>query len=166
MKGETMGSLYEINKSIEELTEKMVDPETGEINEEVMGQLEQLDMDLDEKLKNYGLVMKQLMVEASAHMDESREQKKRAEVKLNKYARMEQLVKMVLNGKPKEYTEVRFSFRPSKTVEIVNEDLVPDEYCIFKTDRKPQKMEIKKLLNAGKEVPGCVLVEHENLQVN
>ena len=27
-----MSSLYEINKSIEELTEKMVDPETGEIN--------------------------------------------------------------------------------------------------------------------------------------
>lgn len=160
-----MSSLYEINKSIEELTEKMVDPETGEINEEVMAQLEQLDMDMDEKLENYGLVMKQLMAEASALMDESKALKRRAEVKLNKYGRMEQLAKMVLNGKPKEYKRVKFGFRPSKSVEIVNEDLVPDKYCIFKNERKPQKTEIKKLLNAGKEVPGCVLVEHENLQL-
>lgn len=160
-----MASLFEINKDIEELMEKMIDPETGEINEEVMGQLEQLDMDMDEKLENYGLVMKQLMAEASALIDESNALKRRAEVKLNKYGRMEQLVKMVLNGKPKEYKRVKFGFRPSKSVEIVNEDLVPDEYCIFKTERKPQKTEIKKLLNAGKEVPGCVLVEHENLQL-
>ena len=158
-------SLYEINKSIEELTEKMVDPETGEINEEVMAQLEQLDMDMDEKLENYGLVMKQLMAEASILIDESKALKRRAEVKLNKYGRMEQLVKMVQNGKPKEYKRVKFGFRPSQSVEVVNEELVPDEYCIFKTDRKPQKREIKKLLNEGKEVPGCVLVEHENLQL-
>ena len=159
-------NLYEINKSIEELTEKMVDPETGEINEEVMEQLEQLDIDLDEKLENYGLVMKQLMAEASALIDESKALKRRAEVKLNKYGRMETMVKMALNGKPKEFKRVRFGFRPSKSVEIVNEDLVPDEYCVYKTERKPQKMEIKKLLNAGQEVPGCVLVEHENLRLD
>ena len=160
-----MSSLYEINKSIEELTEKMVDPETGEINEEVMAQLEQLDMDMDEKLENYGLVMKQLMAEASILMDESKALKRRAEVKLNKYGRMEQLVKMVLNGNPKEYKRVKFGFRPSKSVEIVNEDLVPDKLCFYKNVKQPKKAEIKKLLNAGKEVPGCVLVEHENLQL-
>ena len=160
-----MASLYDINREIEELTEQMVDPETGEINEEVMEQLEQLDMDMDEKLENYGLVMKQLMAEASALIDESKALKRRAEVKLNKYGRMEQLVKMVLNGEPKEYKRVKFGFRPSKSVEIVNEELVPDEYCVYKTEKKPQKTEIKNLLNAGKEVPGCVLVEHENLQL-
>ena len=160
-----MSSLYEINKSIEELTEKMVDPETGEINEEVMEQLEQLDMDMDEKLENYGLVMKQLMAEASALIDESNALKRRAGVKLNTYGRMDQLVKMVLNGKPKEYKRVKFGFRPSQSVEIINEDLVPDELCNCKIERKPVKSDIKKLLNAGKEVPGCILVEHENLQL-
>ena len=59
-------TLWEINEQIDMLTDQLVDDETGEINEEVMEQLEQLSIDRNEKIESCGIVMKQLASEVDA----------------------------------------------------------------------------------------------------
>lgn len=160
-----MSSLFEINSQIEDLTDKLVDEDTGEINEDALEQLEQLQMNQDEKLEAYGMVILSLKAEVEALTEQSKRFKARAETKMNRMIRMMDLVSGTLKGEKKEYTNVAFSFRESKSVNVVNEELVPDELCVFKTTRTPSKTEIGKLLKSGEAVPGCVLEEKRNLLV-
>lgn len=160
-----MASLFDINKQIEELTDRLVDEETGEINEEVMAELEQLEMDREDKIENCGMMMKQLASEVDAINEEIKALKARATAKANKHDRIGNYVKATLKGKPFEKSRVAISFRKSERVEIADEALVPDEWCKFETTRKPVKTEIKKALKGGENVPGCVLVESMNMKV-
>lgn len=160
-----MASLFEINEQIEMLTESLVDEETGEINEEVMAELESLEMDRDDKIEGCGMMMKQLSAEVEAINEEIKALKARATAKANKHDRIGEYVKATLKGKPFERARVSMRFRKSERVEITDETLVPDEWCKFETTRKPVKSEIKKALKNDETVPGCVLVESINLQV-
>lgn len=160
-----MANIYQMNAQIESLLDSMIDEETGEVNEEALAQLEQLEADKDEKIKNTGLFIKNRMAFADALSKEIDALKKRRQAVLNSVARAMDYADYALEGKPKEFAEVKFGYRASQSVDIVNEDLVPDEYCIFKNVKTPQKMEIKKLLKSGEKVPGCVLVDKNNLQI-
>lgn len=160
-----MASLYEINNNIEVLTAQLVDEETGEVREDILEMLNDLAIDQDEKLENYGLVIKTLKAEAEALKAEADVLKKRAESKLNRMERMMELVSSTLCGQPKEYTRVKYSFRPSQKVEIINEEIVPDDWCKYETKRIPKKNDIKKALKDGAKIPGCVLIDKKNLQV-
>lgn len=158
-------TLWEINEQIEELMVNLIDDETGEINEEIMEQLEQLSIDREEKIESCGIVMKSLRSEIEAINDEIKALKSRAEAKANRLDRLSEYVKRTLDGKKFETSKVAFSFRKSQKVEITDEALIPDEWCNYETTRKPVKSDIKKALKSGEVVPGCVLIESTNLQV-
>lgn len=162
-----MATLWEINSQIEEILmfEDMVDPETGEVREDLMEKLDQLEIDRDEKLENIGIVMKELNAEIIAIKSEIDALKKRMTSKANRLDRISKYVSHTLGGKKFESPKVAFSFKRSEKVDIVNEDLVPEEYCDYRTEKKVIKTDIKKALKDGKEVPGCILVENMNLQV-
>ena len=70
-----------------------------------------------------------------------------------------------LGGQRFETAKVAFSYRKSERVDVINEEIVPDKFCRFETKRVPSKTDIKKMLKSGEEVPGCVLVESQNLQI-
>ena len=160
-----MSTLWEIDEQIRNMTEMLVDEETGEINEEALDTLEQLELDRDIKLENCGIVMKNLRAEIEAIQAEIKALKKRATAKANKYDRLAEYVKRSLDGETFETSKVAYSYIKSQSVDVVNEELVPDEWCKFETTRKPVVSNIKKALKDGEQVPGCVLVENMNLQV-
>lgn len=157
--------IFEIDAEIERLSEHLIDEETGEINEEILAQIDQLEMDRKTKLDNVGCLIKDCMAEAEAIDAEMKALKKRRDSKLRKVDRLMNYASYALDGKPLETSRVAFSFRPSKSVDIIDESVIPDELCNYKTERKPMKTEIKKLLDNGTEVPGCVLRINQNLQV-
>ena len=166
MRGGGKVNLYQINEQIEMLAEQMIiDSETGEIDEEVMAQLEQLNIDFDEKMENIGIIIKSTTAEVDALVNEKKALEKRIKVKMNKINRLCDYVNSVLKGKKREYGRVVYGFRRGTKVNVVNEDLVPDALCKYETTRKPMKTEIKALLKDGKDVPGCLLEETMNLQV-
>lgn len=158
-------TLWEINEQIELLTSQLVDEETGEINEDIMEQLEQLDIDKHEKIENCGIVMKNLLAEVDAINEEIKTLKARASAKANHYDRLAEYVKRSLDGERFETSKVVFSYRKSDKVDVVNVDIVPEEFLKFETSVTPMKSLIKKVLKSGGEVPGCVLVENTNLQL-
>ena len=158
-------NLYQIDREIEEVLMNLVDDETGEVDEEKLEQLNQLNVDRKEKIENCVLFAKSLRADGDAIMNESNALKERASRKFNKAERILQYVDMSLNGEKFETERCLVTYRPSQAVEILNEELIPDELCVYKTERKPSKADIKKLLKSGKEVKGAILVERKNMQV-
>lgn len=158
-------NLYEMNAQIEELSERLVNTETGEIDEAVMKELDELNMARDEKLEGCGIVIKNLAAECIGLKVEIDALKERMASKERRMDNMMRYVDNNLRGEKFETSKVAFSYRKSQSVDVVNEDAVPDELCRYETTRKPVKTEIKKLLKNGEEVPGCVLVEKNNLNI-
>lgn len=160
-----MASLYEINKQIEEILETLVDEETGEVDEEKLDALNQLNIDRKAKIENCILYAKSLKADAEAILKESDALKDRATVKLNRAERTLQYVEYILSGEEFETDRCQVTYRPSKTVEIINIDAIPEQYMKVKTTTTPDKMAIKKVLKDGGLVPGAVLEDHLKMRV-
>lgn len=158
-------NLYEMNAQIEELSERLVNTETGEIDEAVMKELDELNMARDEKLEGCGIVIKNLAAECIGLKYEIDALKERMASKERRMDNMMRYVDNNLRGEKFETSKVAFSYRKSQSVDVVNEEAVPDALCKYETTRKPVKTEIKKLLKSGEDVPGCVLVEKNNLNI-
>ena len=158
-------NLYQIDREIEEVLMNLVDDETGEVDEEKLEQLNQLNVDRKEKIENCVLFAKSLRADGDAIMNESNALKERASRKFNKAERILQYVDMSLNGEKFETERCLVTYRPSQAVEILNEDALEDRFFRVKTDRKPDKTSIKKALKAGEVVTGAVLVDKLNMQV-
>lgn len=166
-------TLYELTQEQQYLYDLLangeaIDMETGEIDPVVEEQLKINNEQIDEKIKAWGIVCKQLQADAKMLKDEEEAisiRRKRAE-------RHAELVKnrlenqMILLGKLQfKDTKVDISFRKSKKVEITNEELLPEEYLSVKTTITPAKTLIMSALKEGKEVQGATLVETQNIQI-
>lgn len=166
-----MASLYEINKQIAEIMEKMfteVDEETGELNEDYITILHGLNVCKDEKLENIGCYIKNLMAEAEAIKAEIKTLKERMDSKTKKVERLKQIVinQLIEDGIDKfEAPRCAFSFRNSEAVEISDESRLPREFLAQKVEFVPNKTEIKNAIKRGADVPGASLVTRKNLMM-
>jgi hypothetical protein len=165
---EILMRLYDINKDIENTIEDMfinVDEETGEVKQEYVDRLNELQIQKEEKLENIGCYIKNLNAEIKAIKAEEDTLKERRKVLENKSDRVKKYVASILNGEKFESAKVVFSFRKSDEVNIVDESLIPDEYMRTTTKIEPNKDAIKKAIKEGKEVRGAFLVDKNNMSV-
>lgn len=161
-----MASLYELNQMIARY-EMQFDEETGEwLNE---SELDELNLAFDEKIENICLWVKSLRAEASAIKIEEKNLKERREAKERKADRLESYVASNLQGKPFETPRVKVNWRKSESVEILNEDAVPESCLDIQVVRKPIKAEIKKKLKEaearGEEIPWARLNKSNNIGI-
>lgn len=160
--------LYDINKDIENTIEDMfinVDEKTGEVKQEYVDRLNELQVQKEEKLENIGCYIKNLDAEVKAMEEEAKALNKRKDVLKKKSERLKKYVASILNGEKFESTKVVFSFRKSDEVNIVDESLIPEEYMRTTTKIEPNKDAIKKAIKEGKEVRGAFLVDKNNMSV-
>ena len=159
-------SLYEINEKILNFRYE-IDEETGEILN--IDELDKLNMAFDEKIENLCLYAKSLRAEASAIKDEEKNLKERREAKERKADNIEDYISRNLQGKKFETARVKVSWRKSESVEILNEDAVPDSFLDIQVVRKPMKAEIKKRLKEaeakGEEIPWAKLNVSNNMSL-
>lgn len=141
-----------------------VDTETGEVID--LEAIAALDMESDEKLENLGCWYKQLLAEADALKTLKTAYAEREKSKRNKAESLKTYLADYLNGKKFESAKVAMSFRKSEAVEFDKAYLmsVPTEYLNFK-EPELNKTAVKKAIKAGETVPGCELVERQNLQI-
>lgn len=59
----------------------------------------------------------------------------------------------------------KFKFRNSKSVDVYDISIIPKEFKTVKIIENPDKIKIKKEIDSGNEVPGCILIENKNLQL-
>lgn len=157
-------TLYEINNELARLMSEAVDEETGEINEDAIAQIEEMQMAWDEKVENIGCFIKNLKSDAEQLKAEKMNLAKRQQVTENKAERLAKYLTDMLNGQT--YTSPRVDIKYRKSVQVKCDDLskVPKDYLRFK-DPELDKTAVKEALKSGKEVEGCYLEETRNIQI-
>ena len=155
-------NLYELNKAIADF-DLEIDEETGEVLN--ADELDQITMARDEKIENIALWVKDLLAEADAIKAEEQALAKRRKQAENKADWLKRYVAQALEGEKFKTPRVAISYRTSEAVEILDEDLIPEEFLMIKTEYKPDKKAIKDELKVGGEVEGAVLVKRTSLQI-
>lgn len=153
-------TIYEIDKQIEALLDGMVDPDTGEVNEEALDQLEALHMAREEKAENAALAYKNIIAECKAIKAEEEALAKRRKAGENKAERLKAYLDYVLGGENFKTSRVAVAHKKSQAVELGETFMqtATSEFLRFK-DPEPNKTAIMAALKAGIVVPGAQLVE-------
>lgn len=158
--------LYEISAELERLERILIDPQTGELDEDVMAEIDSLEIKKEEKLEDIGILIKSLTAEVDALVTEKKALEKRIKPIMNKIEWLCSYANNTLQGEEFKTSKVWYHYRQSSAVIIDDEDLVPDELVRCEVKRTPVKTEIKKLLKAEQKVPGCHLEERMNLNID
>lgn len=166
-------NLFNIDKNVYELIENgfnadCLDVETGEVDvAKAETYFEDLVLDRDVKLENYGKYIKNLEAEITALKEQEDSFKARREQKAR---RVEALKKAVLNSmllfgdKKFERTDVLFTTRESQKVEV-DMDVLSAEYTRVKTTIEADKTKLKNALKNGETINGAQLVTNYTLTV-
>lgn len=157
-----MANLYEINRQIEEAWNAAIDPETGEISEDLYGRFEALQMERDEKIENIGLWIKNLRSDADQIKAEKMALAEREQKTRNKADRLAAYLESALDGEKIQTPRLSISYRRSSVVECQDLKLVPFEFLRIK-EPEVDKTAVKNALKAGTAVPGCELAEHVSM---
>ena len=164
-------TLYEINQEIESVLENAIDMETGEISEEALQKINELQMAKDVKVENVALWHKNLLAESKAITEEIRNLQARKKSLESKLKWQESYLEYALQGSKFESPKVAITYRKSTAVEIadvarfIEEHKDDPDLVATKVDYLPNKTQIKAMLNDGQVIDGATLVEHQNMQI-
>ena len=159
-------NLYEIDNAITALT----DPETGELLD--FEAFEQLQIELEHKIENIALWVKDLTAEAKAIQDEIKSLTERRDALKKKAQRLESYLMRFLDGEKFTTPRCVVTFRRSKSLQVEDdfslvawrqENGFPD--CILMRQPEVSKKAITDLIQSGVDVPFAHIVEHLNMGV-
>ena len=143
---------------------RVVDTESGEIID--LEAIAALEMERDKKIENLGCWYKNLLADAEALKAQKNAFAEREKAAKAKAESLRGFLGRYLNGKKFETAKVAMSFHKSEAVEFDAKCIgdVPEEFLKFK-DPELDKVAVKKAIKAGETVPGCELVQRQNLQI-
>lgn len=163
-------NLFEINQQIADAIEVMYNSadETGEVD---TSKFDELNLELDSKIENIALFIKNARAERDAIVAEIKAMKERAD-KLDRKVESLKLYLaggMLAAGREKfKSAKTEISFRKSYVTEITDEDKIPQDYktVVVKEEVKIDKNAIKDAIRKqGIEVPGAIVVENQNINI-
>lgn len=156
-----MASLYELTGQFNHVAEMLTDEQIEQ--EVIIHTLESIDAAIEDKADNYAKLIKNQESDSKGIAEEIKRLQTRKQAIDNNVKNMKLSLQNAMNeiGKTKFKTEL-FSFNIQKNpvkVDIVDEDLIPDEFKKIKIEY--DKTAIKKADN----VPGVELVQSESLRI-
>ena len=160
-------TLYEINKEMDEVLSRIIDPKTGEITD--IEALAAIQLKREEKLEAIALVIKNKTAEAALIRAEEKELAERRRRHEKTAERLKKVLENELAGQAFETAKCSCSFRKSTGV-IIDTAAFNDwakrhrEYVIPK-DPVPDRAAIKAALIDGKKIPCAELEERINMTV-
>lgn len=161
-------TLYEINKQIEDLIEKSIDPETGEFNLDEQT-FESLQIAKEQKIENIALFIKNLTAEAKAIKEEEQNLASRRKSIENKTERLKTFLSDALNGESFKTARASITWRKTKSVEVdddfVDWAMINDSSLLRFSDPVADKIALKKALASGEDIPCARIVESESMTV-
>ena len=149
-------NLYEIDKAIEDAFTAAVDQETGEVDEEKLAVLDQLEMDRTTKLENVACYIKNLRADAEAYKAEKDAFAKRQKAAENRVAYLSRYLSEYLNGEKFTTDRCAVTFRKSSRVVLDAGKTVYDIDTHYLRTAEPvlDKTAIAKALKAGEVIEG------------
>lgn len=158
-----MANLFEINRAITDAWAACVDPETGEVNDELYAQFEALEMERDAKIEGIACWAKNLTSDAAQLKAEAKAMQERAAAAEKKAESLKGYLAAALNGQKFETPRCVIGWRKSTAVQIAPDAALPAEYLRTKTTVEPDKTAIKAALVAGTAIDGCHLETRNNM---
>ena len=165
-----MNTLYELSGAYRDF---LVAVQNGDIPDEaIKATLQGLEGAIEEKADNIACIIKQLNAEINAIKAEEQALSQRRKTKENESDRLKAYLQKeleVAGMKKIETARNRISFRKSVQVDVQDENSFmkspeSENYLIYSAP-KIDKTAIKEAIKAGIQVPGCQLVERQNLQI-
>lgn len=154
-----------MNRSLEEMFYNAVDIETGEIkDEELLAAFDQLQMERDEKIENIACWIKDLKAESEAIGNEINNLRNRKATADRKLDAMRAYLSDFLNGQKFKTGKVSIRWMRTKSVNVTDLSQIPEEFT--KITVEPRKIEIKKAIAEGRDVPGAEVVENNNMVIS
>ena len=154
-----MRPLYEIDEEFY----TCFDEETGELLDEE--KLNDLQMERDAKIEGVGLAVKNLeayIVACEAEKETFDKNIARAKKQIKGYKHW---LADATKGQKFSTPRLTISSRPSESVNILDEKLIPAVYIKWKSASTVDKVKIKQAIKAGFQVDGAELVQNRNVQV-
>lgn len=162
--------LFELDDLYYQTLYSSMDPDTGEIIDEVLAEkLDEIVEAKDKKLLNLACLYRALALEAFALKTQEDILKARREAAENKAESLFNFIKANLSeGTKLSDDRVALSWRKSETVEVDIEadnllSVLGEEFT--KVECKARKDELKKALKAGRTFKGVRIVPNQNLQI-
>lgn len=156
-------NIFEINAQLRAIADGAeFDEETGEIFDE------QAIMDLqiarEEKLEGIACLIKEAKAMGDALKAEKESLYKRQKAEERKVESLKHLLTVCMeDGEKFKSARAQISWRASKSVEVQDEALIPEEY--LKVVTEPNKTAIKLAIERGEEVPGAAIVQKNNVVI-
>lgn len=160
-----MKTLFEITQEVIELASLL---EEGEFTPELEQQLAITRDELYSKAENYVKVIRSVEGDISVIDAEIKRLKELRDGKSKVVDRMKEAISTAMTAFRVDKIEtslMKLSFRKSESVEILDENLIPEQYKLSRVVVNPDKILIKKLIKSGESVPGAEVVEKVNLQI-
>lgn len=160
-------NLYNILTEYRQIAERIIEA-GGEITDQDFETLQINKESLQVKAIQFALITKENENDVEAIEKEIERLSTLKTVRGNVNTRLRETIKsaMQLYGVSEIKGEnFKISFRKSKSVEIEDENLLPDKYKQMPTVLKILKKEIGDDIKAGIDVPGASLKENQNLQI-
>lgn len=159
-------NLYEINAQLEEAFERAVDPETGEVNEEMLGLFNNLEMTKAEKEENVALRIKNLKADLEAYRNEKKRFDQKIKSATNQIEWLKKYLSDSLAGEKLKTARVSVYYTETDSVELkegfTESDLEP-KWLRLKVEM--DKDGIKKALKAGEQIEGVQLAKNESIVI-
>ena len=160
-------NLYEISEVIEATCLQAIDQETGEVNEEALAALDQLEMERDRKVEYIACLIKNLRADAAAYKAEKDAFAKRQKQAENHVEGLLRYLQGALNGEKFISDRCAVTFRKTTKVEL-NPDVsvyeIDQRFLRYKTPELDKTL-LAKVLKEGVEVAGVHLEEGLSMTV-
>lgn len=169
---------YEIEQKLDEILSKyayfdaetLVNPETGEIVEEeeaqrVFSELEDLQMEKEQKLENIACWIKGMDAEEAAIKVEEKNLATRRKTLENKRNRIFEFLQRMLDGAKINSPRVKVNYRKTTSVNVIDLAEIPKNFKRVKVTEEADKAAIKEAFKAGEPVPGAELVEGVSMSI-
>lgn len=161
-----MPALYEIagmlDRAFEE-AENYAREHEGELPEDLAMKLDSLEMAFEEKVGNVALVYKNYRSEAEMVKQEAQKLATRAKTLQNRSDWLKRYLDETLDYRPYKDAKTVIGWRRSEYVEIEDIERLPQAY--IKTEVRPDKENIKRVLKRGDYIGGAVLKERMNITI-
>lgn len=166
-------TLYEINTQLAALLAEAIDPETGEIPEDVdlWAELDRLNLYHDDIIEQMALDYKNRTAEAEACRKEAKTLLERARHLEAVAETIKDQLAFELNGQKFSTGRVSMNWRKSKTTEITDKAAFLDfaenghDHLLKYREPEPDKTAIYNAMRGGASIPGVEIVEHNNMSI-
>jgi len=161
-----MSNIYQIQQDYLSITNELIE-NGGELTENLEQSLAINKAELQQKAVAYIFVTKSLETDVDAIDNEIERLRALKSSRVKTIDKLKETVKNAMELYEIEEIKtatLKINFRKSESVEV-DEKIISDMYCSFKTTRTPNKALIKEAIKSGREVVGASLKFNRNLQI-